>query len=506
MVLTFAVSQDTPFNIWPVPQQWTNGSSTLTVQKNDNFFSVVGKKSDILNQAIQRYNTIIFLGPPQDVTFKRNTRQEHPLDDVNVIGCLVNVKTDDQTLQLGFDETYTLSISSGGDCSITANTVYGALRGLETFSQVVDYDWSGNFFIRNIPFSIIDYPRYSHRGLLVDTSRHYFAVDVLKSVIDVMAFNKFNTLHWHIVDDQSFPYVSTTYPSLSNMGAYNPTRAIYTPDQVQDIITYAKYRGVRVMPEFDMPAHTASWTKGYPILLGNANCGFDPTLGTTYIFIENLFKEIRSVFLDNYIHIGGDELDFKCWQTPPILDWMKKNGINSTADLENFFETKVLALAAKYNIHPMVWQELFNNGLKLAPSTVIEVWKGADYQTLKEVVQAGYQATMSGFWYLDHLADTWETFYQKDIDEAGLTPDQAKLVIGGEACMWAEHVDYTNIQERVWPRASAIAEVLWSSKKFSKVPAAAEPRLHQWKCRMNRRGYNASPVGPGNFCNPLSTE
>ena len=117
-------------------------------------------------------------------------------------------------------------------------------------------------------------------------------------------------MHWHIVDDQSFPYASTTYPLLSKLGSYNSKRAIYTQEDVQHIIQYAKYRGIRVMPEYDMPAHTDSWFKGYPILKGNANCGFDPTKGTTYIFIENFLKEIRSVYPENYIHLGGLKVNF----------------------------------------------------------------------------------------------------------------------------------------------------------------------------------------------------
>ena len=185
---------------------------------------------------------------------------------------------------------------------------------------------------------------------------------------------------------------------------------------------------------------------------------------------------------------------------------MKNHNISTVAELEAFFEAKVLDIAKKYEIHPMVWQDIFNNGVKLAPEAVIEVWRGADYKTLKQVVSEGYQATMSGFWYLDHLGDIWQTFYEKDIDSAGLTPAEKKLVIGGEACMWGEHVDENNWNERVWPRASAVAEVLWSPEDFPKDSDVALPRLHQWKCRLNRRGINASPVGRGNFCNPLSTQ
>jgi len=491
-----------PLNVWPVPDQYTVGNTTLSVTRSANFFAATGSQSPILTQALTRYISYLFPINSDD-NVKSSDRVEAAL-----VGCDVNVLKTDDTLQLGVDETYQITVpQTGGRATISANTVYGALRGLETFVQIVEFDYSGQYTVM-APISIKDAPRYAHRSLLIDTSRHYLPIPTIKSSIDALAANKMNTLHWHIVDDNSFPYQSTTFPLLSEKGAFDPKRAIYTQQDVQDIIQYGKFRGIRVMVEFDMPAHTSSWFPGYPQLRGSGECGFDPTLDSTYDFVDKFFAEISKVFPEKYVHLGGDELSFGCWNSEAINTWMKNHGIATKNDLESYFEAKVLALAAKYNMSVMVWQDVFNNGVKLAPQTVVEVWRGKDWATLKAVVAAGYPAVMSGFWYLDNLGAYWSDFYGDDIDQAGLTPAQEQLVVGGEACMWGEWVDENNFDQRVWPRASAVAEVLWSPKDYPKIPNYnfSARRLHKLKCRLNLRGIHVQPVGIGygvSLCDPL---
>jgi len=341
---------------------------------------------------------------------------------------------------------------------------------------------------------------------MIDTSRHFLPVKYIYQVLDGMAYTKLNTLHWHLVDDQSFPYYSRTYPNLSAKGAYDPKRAVYLPEDVQNVIQYARYRGIRVMPEFDMPAHTISWIKGYPQLQGSANCGFDPTIESTYTFITNFLKEIVQVFHEKYIHLGGDELDLSCWNTPPITNWMKSNNISSLSDLESYFERRVLKIAMDLGAEVNIWQDPYNNGVRPQKSTIIEVWRGADYNTLKSVLKDGYRAVMAGFWYLDHLSDEWTDYYTRDISSNDIPPDQLKLIAGGSACMWAEWVDGNNIIPRIFPRATAVAEVLWSPSDYPKLPDLNSFRLHQWRCRMNRRGLAAQPCGvqfQDGYCGPL---
>jgi hexosaminidase len=148
---------------------------------------------------------------------------------------------------------------------MTANTVYGAIRGLETFSQLVYHTEDGQYTISGV-VDIKDTPRFSYRGIMIDTSRHFLNVHTILKHLDAMSYNKLNVLHWHFVDDQSFPYVSISFPELSAKGAYN-SRHVFDQQDVQTVIKYAKERGIRVIPEFDTPGHTKSWGKGQPNLL-----------------------------------------------------------------------------------------------------------------------------------------------------------------------------------------------------------------------------------------------
>lgn len=490
-----------PFSVWPQPAAWTNGTERIPISQWFTFRSA-GHTSDILLAAFDRYNEIIFpLKNFKDVKPQKFRKELTGLD--------VNVLDGSTELQLGVDESYTLFIPETGDPGyLISETVYGALRGLETFSQLIEFNWEGDYWINAAPLTIKDKPLYPHRGLLIDTSRHYLPMETIFKQLDAMSYAKLNTLHWHIVDDQSFPFMSITYPNLSEKGSYDPKRAIYTPNDVQEIINYAKHRGIRVMPEFDMPGHTSSWMRGYPELQGSGLCCLDPTLNSTYVFIENLFAELNKVFPERYLHIGGDEVDFGCWSSSEkIKQFMKDNNITSYAQLEDYFEERVLKLAAAQNVSVMCWEELFDNGLPLPKNVVIEVWKGGDPRAvLHAVVQQGFRGVMSSFWYLDHLGDTWATYYSNPIDDGTFTPKERELIMGGEACMWGEWVNEKNAIPRVWPRAAAVAEVLWSPLEYPKIPNRNALRLHHWTCRVNYRGIDAEPVGVNfgpSFCQPI---
>ncbi|KAL1444350.1 hypothetical protein MTO96_029912, partial [Rhipicephalus appendiculatus] len=401
-----------------------------------------------------------------------------------------------------------LSISSSEESFISARTVWGALRGLETFSQLV-YSPDGVSWVVN-ETAIYDEPRFPHRGLLIDTGRHFLPLESIMDTLDAMSYNKMNVLHWHIVDDESFPYVSKKFPSMSEKGAYDPEIRVYEPEDVQHVISEAAARGIRVMAEFDTPGHTRSWGEAFPDLLTTCYKGMqpsgklgpiDPSTNATYDFLKALFAEVADVFPEQYIHLGGDEVNFDCWKSNPnITEFMAKIGITGDyRKLEEFYIKRLLEIVQGVKKSYMVWQEVFDNKVEIAPDTVVHVWKNPFQWDMSAVTAAGFKALMSSCWYLNVISYgvDWTKYYACDPQDFEGTPKQKSLVQGGEACIWGEYVDATNVISRTWPRGCAVAERLWSpaSAKYTKKTAS---RFEEQRCRMLRRGLRVEPEnGPG---------
>ena len=159
------------------------------------------------------------------------------------------------------DESYEIVADATG-ATITAWTQWGALKALETFSQLVHARGGGEHSLPAPPIKVTDRPRFGYRGLMIDTSRSYLTVTAIKQTLDAMAYCKLNLLHWHMVDDQSFPVESTALPNLAGLGAYSPLHT-YSHADLAEVVTYARARGIAVLPEFDVPGHTSSWQIGY---------------------------------------------------------------------------------------------------------------------------------------------------------------------------------------------------------------------------------------------------
>ncbi|KAM7396775.1 hypothetical protein PAMP_019788 [Pampus punctatissimus] len=407
-------------------------------------------------------------------------------------------------------ERYNLSVSAG-QASLNAETVWGAVRGLETFSQLVYQDDFGSYFVNKT--EIEDFPRFQFRGILLDTSRHYLPVQAILKTLDAMAYSKFNVFHWHIVDDPSFPYQSRTFPDLSSKGAFHPMTHIYTQSDVRRVISYARLRGIRVLPEFDSPGHTKSWGKGQSDLLtpcykaGTPSGTFgpvNPTLLSTYKFMASLFKEVSSVFPDSYIHLGGDEVDFSCWRSnPDVRAFMQKMGFGGDfTKLEAFYMESIMNITSALNKTSIVWQDVFDYHERIPKDTVLHIWKGvpASYRAeLSRITKAGMRVLLAAPWYINHISygQDWRNYYTVQPQNFSGTDEQKKLVIGGEVCMWGEYVDATNLTPRLWPRASAAAERLWSDEKQTFSVDKAFPRLQDFRCKLLRRGIQAEPLYVG---------
>jgi len=206
---------------------------------------------------------------------------------------------------------------------------------------------------------------------------------------------------------------------------------------------------------------------------------------------------MAKAFPDNYLHLGGDELSYRiqCWNTSGINTWMQQNGIATYLELENYFVGKTQVIAKQSSKTLINWQELFNDGISLQPNTIVQVWK--DHETLDAVVTAGYQGLMSFGWYLGPGA-SWKDFYLNEPIDGTLNQAQAKRVLGGEAAMWAEGVDDTNVEQTIFPIVGTVAERLWSMKTINSTDDAF-PRFHDYRCRLRSRGVLAAPEYIG-FC------
>ncbi|XP_047426479.1 beta-hexosaminidase subunit beta isoform X2 [Mugil cephalus] len=506
------VAQDSKYgSLWPLPQKVQisqipyklSGSSFRIV---DAQMSSAGPSCILLQSAYRRFYEYIFAGAKKQQKNKRTGSSD--LRELHVWITSTDSECDGYP-KVTSDESYELSVDQPV-AILKAPTVWGALHGLETFTQLVYEDEYGAKCINAT--SISDFPRFAHRGILLDSSRHFLPIKVLLANLETMAMNKFNVFHWHIVDDQSFPYLSRTFPQLSQQGSYQPYTHVYTPSDVKMVIEFARLRGIRVVPEFDTPGHTQSWGKGQKGLLTPCYSGSTPTgtfgpvnpiLNTTYEFMTQFFKEISSVFPDAYIHLGGDEVDFTCWKSnPDIQAFMKQQGFgNDYRKLESYYIQRLLNIVAATNKGYLIWQEVFDNGVKLKPDTVVHVWIGSGSNVeMGNVTAAGYTTILSAPWYLDYISygQDWQRYYKVEPLNFNGTEAQKKLVIGGEACLWGEFVDATNLTPRLWPRASAVAERLWSAKEVTDVNDAYS-RLSAHRCRMVARGIPAEPLF-SSFC------
>ncbi|XP_077478005.1 beta-hexosaminidase subunit beta [Stigmatopora argus] len=501
-------------SLWPLPQR-VNTFDVAFKLAADSFEIFDGKESsagsscNLLQNAYRRYYKYIFGGiktkrPPQD-----KWTDFLQLNGLQVL--ITNPESDcDLYPSVKSDESYELLVDHPF-AILKAPKVWGALHGLETFSQLVYEDEFGTKCVNWSEIS--DFPRFGHRGLLLDTSRHFIPVKVILANLETMAMNKFNVFHWHIVDDPSFPYMSKTFPDLSRKGAFHPYTHVYTPSDVKMIIEFARLRGIRVIPEFDTPGHTQSWGKGQEDLLTACFAGskpsnsfgpVNPIFNSTYDFMSRLFQEIASVFPDDYLHLGGDEVDFTCWKSnPDIQTFMEQQGFGKNySKLESFYIQKLLDIVASTKKGYIIWQEVFDNGVELKADTVVHVWMGgADFgPEMHNVTASGFTAILSSPWYLDYISygQDWIKYYKVEPLSFNGTETQKKLVIGGEACLWGEYVDATNLTPRLWPRASAVAERLWSANNVTDLNDAYN-RLFLHRCRMVERGIAAEPLFTG-YC------
>ena len=375
-------------------------------------------------------------------------------------------------LKLFEDESYFLKIDHD-KIILRSQTDIGAIRGLETFLQLLSADNDGYCFPC---VEIEDFPRFPWRGLLIDVCRHFMPLYVIKRNLDAMAAVKMNVLHLHLSEDQGFRVESKTFPKLHELGSDG---MYYTQTQTKEIVEYADKLGIRIVPEFDIPGHATSWLVGYPEIAsapgpyqierewGVKDPTLNPTLKKTYKFLEKFFKEMVTLFPDEYMHIGGDEVNGKQWDSnPQIQKYMKEKGIKNNHDLQKYFNQRILRILNKYGKKMIGWDEIFQPGLP--KDIVIQSWRGKDF--LYKTARKGYQGILSNGYYID-LIQPAEYHYLNDPvpNDSPIGENEKKLILGGEATMWSEYISPETIDSRIWPRTAAIAERLWSAEDVKDV-------------------------------------
>jgi hexosaminidase len=447
--LLAAAQEKNSISIMPAPAHVTQGEGEFFI---DGSFGITseGYEEPRLARARQRFLDI--LHNETGIPFK-------PEAAVNQRHFVIQTSGPSASVQrLGEDESYHLEISTTGVRLRAANPI-GVLRGLQTFLQLVRINEKG-FSVPAV--TIDDAPRFPWRGLLIDSGHRFVPIAVIKRNLDGMEATKLNVFHWRFADDQGFHIESRKFPRLQERASDG---LYYSQDEVREIIEYAHDRGIRVVPEFDMPCHAKSWFKGYPDLSAGKDplqsSAMDPTRESTYRFLAGFIAEMSALFPDPYFHTGGDECDVKEWETNPrIHEYMRTHSIKDGAALQVMFTTRIEKIVIRHKKIMEGWDEV------LQPDTpkevVIQSWRGTS--SLAEAARNGYGVVLSSGYYIDLNQSAAEHYLVDPLggSAAALTLEQRKHVLGGEATMWTDIVSADNLDNRIWPRTAAIAERLWS--------------------------------------------
>jgi hexosaminidase len=482
-------AQEPALNLLPLPASAHSGTGSLGV---DSSFSVAftghteprleraGDRS--LRQLARQTGLLLALKPAKTAKATLVVQTDHASKEIQ---------------ELGEDESYVLEVTTTG-ARLTAPTPLGAMHGLQTFLQLVDVS-PGGFAAPVV--TIQDKPRFPWRGLMIDSARHFIPLDVIRRNIDAMEAVKMNVFHWHLSENQGFRVESRKFPKLHEMGSDG---FYYTQEEMRDVIAYARDRGIRVVPEFDMPGHSTAWFVGHPELAsgkgpyeierkwGIFDPAMDPTNEKVYKFLDELIGEMAKVFPDHYFHIGGDEVNGKEWDAnPKIQAFMKARGIKNNEALQAYFSGRVQKLVTKHGKTVVGWDEVLVAGVP--KDIVIQSWRGQ--ASLAQAAKQGYRGILSNGYYLD-LGWSAARHYAVDPlsgDAANLSAEEKQRILGGESCMWAEYVSPENVDSRIWPRNAAIAERLWSPQEV-RDPASMYARLDFISARLEWLGLTHRSV------------
>jgi len=379
--------------------------------------------------------------------------------------------------QLHDDETYQINVSDS-KINLKSASETGIIYGLESLLQLLDQR-EGNWVLPEV--KIEDHPRYPWRGLMIDVSRHWIPKDVILRNLDAMGALKMNVLHWHLTDYQGFRVESKVFPKLHQMGSEGN---YYTQEDIKEVVGYAADRGIRVIPEFDVPGHSTGWLVGYPelgsapgpykvdtIALGVFRPVMDVTNPKLYTFLDSFIGEMTMLFPDEYFHIGGDEIVAKDWEeNENIQAFMVSNDLKNSHELQAYFNIKIQKILEKHGKIMMGWDEIQHPDLPV-DGIAVQSWR--NHKSLWNSAIKGNKAILSTGYYLDHKKSAGYHYgidpevikgaVNIDIDSTNWSSWKIQLnvsetVIDGNLYMFGEDNDMRIIME-VMENASGISEV-----------------------------------------------
>ncbi|CAN7452641.1 beta-N-acetylhexosaminidase [Phenylobacterium sp. LjRoot164] len=511
-------------SLTPLPQSVTEHEGALPVAGR---FAIAweGCRDPMLDRAAERFQRD--LGA---LTGVETFAAAGPTLEITCVGA------DPGALTLQAREAYRLQVAPHG-VAIQADGPVGVLRALATLRQLLETDVDG---AASLPLvAIDDQPRFPWRGVMIDTARHFMSVETIKRQIDAMEQVKLNVLHLHLSDNEAFRVESRRYPRLHEVAGHGQ---FYTQAQIRELVAYAADRGVRVVPEFDVPGHARAMTLAYPELASNPAGGgaagvqvLNPADEDTYRFVAKLFDEMAGLFPDAYFHIGGDEVPDEAWAGDPGVEaLMKAEGLKTKAEVEAHFHRRIHQALTRRGKIVVGWEEIIDTG-SLPRDIVVQAWRTSN--ATRRATALGHKTIVSAGYYLDLLntAQFHYGFDPLDTSAAGmspadaeaarklhplvgrfvtdgvivqpmapLTPQQEALVIGGEAPIWAELISDEMLDNRLWPRAAVLAERFWSPREVRDVPDMYA-RLAVQQDRLRRTGLQdqaararmASRLAPG---------
>ncbi|KAJ7258728.1 N-acetylhexosaminidase [Mycena haematopus] len=526
--------------LWPIPRTLKNGTDFLVLSPQFAVTVNVANAPQDLLDAVAETKTFLATDQLQRLVVGRGSSDAGALKTAKVLPSLIlTLQNSHPVLSISSEavkdianrsEGYTLSIPSDGTSAVlSANSTLGLFRGLTTFSQFW-YDLDGVTYTNVAPVSILnDIPAYPFRGFMLDTSRNFFPVADIKRTLDAMSWVKINMFHWHVVDSQSFPLSLPEFPELAQKGAYSASE-VYSPADVQSIVSYAAARGIDVLMEIDSPGHTEAISPSHPEYIACSQASpwstfaNEPPAGQLRLatpavvnFTAALFSAAARVMPSKYFSTGGDELNTECYaQDAQTQSDLKKTGQNLEQALNTFTKATHGALAALGKT-PVVWEEMvLEHNLTLSNTTIVMVWISSEDAAAVAKKNFRLVQAPSNFMYLDCGAGewigkdpegnswcdpfkTWQNSYTFD-PLANITAALAHLVLGGEQLLWTEQSDPQNLDPIVWPRAATSAEIFWTGAKLPNgTPldgTEALPRLHELRYRMVQRGVRAIPLQP----------